>query len=235
MNSKYKLFFSFVIMVLAWPSSVEAQSIYSQKRGGTVQVREHLVTTYYYSCALREFDLDDRNTTGYIQVQCGEFKQAYRHPDFPSAPPPWVTDQYATAIQVMLSVGYDVWILCNVVEFKAQPYVEVVMDCLPDQRSQFAMSKGVPDMYTSEHAELLSQDAGKKWQPSNGYELDLFMRDHCSQCSNFCDQESNYCCIHAQMMHSDVDDADYPQELVISAEGQPVCTSFDAIGSKGKG
>ena len=96
------------------------------------QIREHLQTTTYWGCVLGEFNLNDRNTSGYIVARCSNAQTAYRHPEFPSNPPAGMRDRYELSVSVLLGDGWFTKIYCVPVEFKQSP-LEVIVDCLPDQ------------------------------------------------------------------------------------------------------
>lgn len=77
-------------------------------------------------------------------------------------------------------------------------------------------------IYTADHAEMLKEDAGRKWRPSNGTDFDLFSAAMCHNC-----QGKDSCMIVPLTKAFNVDDEDYPEDWVINDAGQPTCTAFE--------
>ena len=77
------------------------------------------------------------------------------------------------------------------------------------------------DLFPDELAEHTKKQAGKKYRPSNGTEGDLFMSSFCHNCAN---DINEYCSIIDYSMAFDIEDDEYPKELIISTDGQPRCT-----------
>jgi hypothetical protein len=86
-----------------------------------------------------------------------------------------------------------------------------------------------PKLFTDADAERLMSHAGEPYQPSNGFEGELFMRDWCARCSRDAfdpDTGDGGCDIIANTMALKVSDPDYPREWQYGADGQPICTAF---------
>jgi len=87
-----------------------------------------------------------------------------------------------------------------------------------------------PKLFTDDLADRLKARVGEPYQPSNGSEGEMFMRDWCAKCSrdNFNpDTGDGGCVIITLTMALDVGNPEYPREWQYSAEGQPICTAFD--------
>lgn len=76
-------------------------------------------------------------------------------------------------------------------------------------------------IYQDSLAEILKEDAGKKWRPGNGTEGDMFFSAMCENC-----QSHELCPIIPMTMAYDVEDEEYPEEWIIGQDGQPTCTAF---------
>lgn len=85
------------------------------------------------------------------------------------------------------------------------------------------MSRQPGGLYVEAHAQLLKDEAGQKWRPSNGSEGDAFIEGWCSRCTRDADQD---CRILAATFVYDVEEAEYPSEWQIGADGQPKCTAW---------
>lgn len=85
-------------------------------------------------------------------------------------------------------------------------------------------------MYTDDYAEQLKARAGEAWRPSNGFELDVFMRDHCCRCTRYANKKLNWCDIITQVTCAEFGGPEYPTEIVIGTDGQPTCLSFEKRG-----
>ena len=82
---------------------------------------------------------------------------------------------------------------------------------------------------------------GKKYQPSNGTEGEMFMDAWCSECQrdkpmregvDYDECDADECCdILANTMAYDVDDPEYPSEWQFGEDGQPRCTAFVEAGT----
>jgi len=79
-------------------------------------------------------------------------------------------------------------------------------------------------MYTKEMAEMLKEDAGKKWRPSNGTEGEIFLSRVCGTCK----KGRPPCAIAEKTFYFNVDAPEYPAEWQINEEGQPTCTAWDS-------
>ncbi len=89
------------------------------------------------------------------------------------------------------------------------------------------MSKGI---LTEEHA--ASYKGGELFQPSNGYEGDLFRAEYCDICRKDDPENEVYCEIFGKTLCLDaLTDKDYPREWIHGDDGQPTCTAFEADGS----
>lgn len=86
-------------------------------------------------------------------------------------------------------------------------------------------------IYPEDHAELLREEIGRKWRPSNGTEGCIFIESWCGECSRDANED---CTILAATFAYDVDDPTYPREWCIGADGQPRCTAFLPIGEEPK-
>ncbi|MDB5777549.1 MAG: hypothetical protein JWP38_3682 [Herbaspirillum sp.] len=95
-------------------------------------------------------------------------------------------------------------------------------------------------IYPAEWAEMLIEDAGKKYQPSNGTEGEIFFSSWCSECArdksmregadiDECD-DSERCDIIGKTMAYYVEDEEYPKEWQYGKDGQPCCTAFIPAG-----
>jgi hypothetical protein len=88
-------------------------------------------------------------------------------------------------------------------------------------------------LYTDDLAERLKTRVSQPYQPSNGFEGDLFMRDWCAMCQRDAafranPDDADGCEIVAMTMALKVNDPDYPREWQYAADGQPICTAFEA-------
>jgi hypothetical protein len=95
-------------------------------------------------------------------------------------------------------------------------------------------------IYSAAHADLLKDQAGQKYRPSNGSEGEMFMNTWCGQCERDhgmlkglpleeCD-DNQVCGIIALTHFLAVDDPRYPAEWQYGADGQPCCTAFVPAG-----
>lgn len=88
------------------------------------------------------------------------------------------------------------------------------------------------DLFMAETAQkFFSGQEGKPYQPSNGFEGEMFMHRWCRDCKADAafraDPDSaDGCPIIADTMVYSPGDPDYPAEWQWSARGQPVCTAF---------
>lgn len=60
------------------------------------------------------------------------------------------------------------------------------------------------------------------YRPSNSTDGDIFIAEFCSRCTGFF---GGHCTILMRMMAFDVEDPEYPKQLVCTDSG-PTCTSF---------
>ena len=86
-------------------------------------------------------------------------------------------------------------------------------------------------MYTEEMAEELKKSAGKKWRPSNGTEGDMFQEMYCRKCQKD-EINGEICDILTYSFFFDIDHENYPNELQIGCDGQPMCIAFKEIDNK---
>lgn len=79
------------------------------------------------------------------------------------------------------------------------------------------------------------------YRPSNGTEGEIFMHNWCERCTRDAAHRRNAdapgCKIIAYMMAFDIDDPEYPKQIVRTAgvpwgEGNPRCTSFREVGTR---
>ncbi len=85
-------------------------------------------------------------------------------------------------------------------------------------------------MYTDSTAEITKNHSGKSYQPSNGTEGEIFMKQFCQNCQrDNLDPETceGGCDILVRTMAFNVDDDEYPSEWIIGTDGQPTCTAFE--------
>ena len=80
-------------------------------------------------------------------------------------------------------------------------------------------------IYTEDHAALFKDRAGQKWQPSNGFEGELFISMQCVNCAKW---QDGTCEIMLRTMCFGVEDDEYPQEWQYGTDGQPKCTAFQS-------
>lgn len=76
-------------------------------------------------------------------------------------------------------------------------------------------------MFPDYQAEILKEDAGQKYRPSNGTEGDLFMSEYCWRC-----QLETHCTIPGKTALYQIEADDYPAQWQIGSDGQPTCTEF---------
>lgn len=82
-------------------------------------------------------------------------------------------------------------------------------------------------IYTDRMAEAFKSRAGKKYQPSNGHEGDLFRNAFCNRCKREEQEDGEPCRILVETFAWDVDDEEYPEQWIIATDGQPTCTAFE--------
>jgi hypothetical protein len=93
-----------------------------------------------------------------------------------------------------------------------------------------------PKLYTEQLAERLKSRAGTPYQPSNGMEGEMFMNDWCALCTKDSfnpDTGEGGCHIITLTMALEPSNPAYPHEWQYSAEGQPICTAFEAKATGG--
>jgi len=97
-------------------------------------------------------------------------------------------------------------------------------------------------IYPVSWADMHKDQAGQKYQPSNGTEGEIFIDAWCSHCARDkalseglpieeCDDDQ-LCKIVAHTMAFDVDDSRYPHEWQYGKDGQPCCTAFVHAGDQ---
>ncbi len=88
-------------------------------------------------------------------------------------------------------------------------------------------------------ANSLQDSAGRKWQPSNGTEGDIFIHSWCGECARdkaMCEGmpieecDDNERCDILGRSFLCIDDPDYPTEWCIGRDGQPCCTAYVPVG-----
>lgn len=91
-------------------------------------------------------------------------------------------------------------------------------------------------IYSAKQAALNASDAGKKYQPCNGSEGEIFLNAWCGECQRDksmregvpleeCD-DNERCDIIALTHCYSVEDERYPSEWQYGPDGQPRCTAF---------
>ena len=84
-------------------------------------------------------------------------------------------------------------------------------------------------LYQDELAERLKARCGQPYQPSNGFEGDLFMGRWCARCTlDTLDDDSGDggCDIMGWAMATSPGEPGYPAEWQYADDGQPICTAF---------
>jgi hypothetical protein len=66
----------------------------------------------------------------------------------------------------------------------------------------------------------------RAYRPSNGTEGEVFMEDWCFRCTKNANQD---CPIIGASLAFDLEDANYPSQLVYDAKGKPCCTAFEDV------
>lgn len=95
-------------------------------------------------------------------------------------------------------------------------------------------------IYPADFAAITAKCAGKKYQPSNGTEGELFISGWCGECARDkaaregepleeCD-DNEVCDIIGRTFAHDVNDPEYPVEWQYGKDGQPCCTAFVPAG-----
>ena len=69
------------------------------------------------------------------------------------------------------------------------------------------------------------RDETRKFRPANGAEGDWFEHEFCAVCV-MADVEDGICGIFADAWKNDIDDQEYPKELIY-AKDKPTCTAFE--------
>ena len=75
---------------------------------------------------------------------------------------------------------------------------------------------------------------GKPYQPSNGFEGDIFMESYCQRCEHeqrAGSEDVEGCQIICASMVFNPGEEGYPGEWIYNEEGQPTCTAFTPIES----
>jgi hypothetical protein len=73
-----------------------------------------------------------------------------------------------------------------------------------------------------------------KYRPSNGTEGDCFIESWCDRCKRdeaYRSGEGDSCPIVANTLALPIDDPEYPAEWTYAANGQPICTAFEEVGT----
>lgn len=78
-------------------------------------------------------------------------------------------------------------------------------------------------IYTDDHAERLKDRSGQRWRPANGTEAEMFLEMSCDGC-DIVKIYGGPCDILDRAFMCDIDHPEYPDELQIGINGQPVCT-----------